>query len=784
VATPTLQEQEKLIKLLEKEEQLRIKIQRAKGEVVSKLEEEARLIAVRAEQQEKLIELLELDSTTRNKLLMQEMSLVNSLEDKGRIDVKLAEQKRQQLIEIAALSGTALDNAKKQLVVSQKQLKEQLDLNKAIQTGANAAEDMADSFARALGFGPSLTKNILDAVEAGGKFKDIFGKAGESLKKNFSKTGVIAFAVTNTLQMLKQFDEVLAEVASATGQGTAYASIIENSFDATSRFGTSLAESAESLTALQGSFAGFSGMTTGFAEKLNTSAMLLDRFGAGGEELGQRLNYLQFVLGKTGTELIKFNEDLVKFGMDLQVPPKIITSQYTSLIPKLSLFKDGGTKAFKEVAASAVSMGLDVKNGAQQLFELTEQFMDFESAADKVASINVVLGGSFVNAFDMVMAASKGPIEQVRLLQDAFSAAGKSFDDMGFYERRFLANELGVSFDTLTKIMNGQIKTEEEIKTTEEQMADAMLATADVMKKINSAIMGLTATLHPFITALTPVINALGIFIQYGGDILLIAYGLMTAFSAMTMRLTGLSLSAAITGDILKYRLAMGFAAVGAAMGGFFLGYILFNKFAEAFGEKTTKIVSGALAIAFAIAAIYAAVTVGASALPTIAGLAGLGAAFGAGAMGAFDKTDMVGMSGGIGGSLPNVPSFSDFKAGDSFNDAIVQDGMIHPIPSEDRAMTVLARPGGAIDLTAKASQRRTASANQQNENLTPMMVSMSNTMEKFVSTANKILTMDQPPIEVISKLDGRTISKTVVQNINKDFNLTTDARVPSEGFV
>lgn len=780
----TLQEQEQLIKLLEKEEELRIKIQRAKGEAVSKLEEEARLIAVRAEQQEKLIEYLSIDENARIAALANEEALLQLQLRRGQITQESYDKQFAVLDSIVGLDQASADARLQQLQTSQKLLKTQLDLNKAIQTGANAAEDMADSFARALGFGPSLTKNILDAVEAGGKFKDIFGKAGESLKKNFSKTGVIAFAINNTFQMLKQFDEVLAEVASATGQGTAYASIIENSFDATSRFGTSLAETAESLTALQGSFAGFSGMTTGFAEELNKSAMLLDRFGAGGEEFGQRLNYLQFVLGKTGTELIEFNKNLVKFGMDLQVPPKIITSQYTALIPKLSLFKDGGTKAFKEVAASAVAMGLDVKNGAQQLFDLTEQFMDFESAADKVASINVVLGGSFVNAFDMVMAASKGPIEQVRLLQDAFSAAGKSFDDMGFFERRFLANELGVSFDTLTKIMNGQIKTEEEIKTTEEQMMEAMLATADVMKKLNSALMGLTATLHPFITALTPVINALGIFIQYGGDILLIAYGLMTAFSAMTMRLTTLSLSAAITGDVLKYRLAMGFAAVGAAMGGFFLGYILFNKFAEAFGEKTAKIVSGALAIAFAIAAIYAAVTVGASALPTIAGLAGLGAAFGAGAMGAFDKTDMVGMSGGIGSSLPNVPSFSDFKAGDSFNDAIVQDGMIHPIPSEDRAMTVLARPGGAIDLTAKASQRRTASANQQNENLTPMMVSMSNTMEKFVSTANKILTMDQPPIEVISKLDGRTISKTVVQNINKDFNLTTDARVPSEGFV
>ena len=98
---------------------------------------------------------------------------------------------------------------------------------------------------------------------------------------------------------------------------------------------------------------------------------------------------------------------MARLAIGLEVPPDIIANQYTALIPKLSLFRDGGTKAFTDVAKAATQMGLDIDTGAQSLFDLSEGFMDFESAADKVASINVVLGGSFVNAFDMVLDYSK-----------------------------------------------------------------------------------------------------------------------------------------------------------------------------------------------------------------------------------------------------------------------------------------------------------------------------------------------------------------------------------------
>jgi len=210
----------------------------------------------------------------------------------------------------------------------------------------------------------------------------------------------------------------------------------------------------------------------------------------------------------------------------------------------------------------------------------------------------------------------------------------------------------------------------------------------------------------------------------------------------------------------------------GVAFAGFAAGYLAIKKF----GDYLTGPGMAALAVLSAMAGLMLMTTVVGA--PLGFALLGLAAALGLGAAGVISSGPAGQTAASDSPIGSSIGSFADFKMGSSVNDAIIQQGKITPIPSEDRATTVLARPGGAIDLTAEKSQKQLASGTD----LTPQMAKMTDTMNKFVAAANKVMTRDQPPVEVALNLDGRKLSKTVISNINKDFSLTNEARMPSEG--
>jgi hypothetical protein len=756
----TLKEQQELIKLLEKEEEQRIKIERLKGEAISKLEIQARLLAVQAEEQERLIDLLSLDEGHRQRALDLESDQIDALVKKGKISLKLGDQMLKSIMEIVAVEESDVEALKAQLASKQALLTQQLKNNAAIRDGATAAEQMADSFARAVGFGPSLTKNILDAAKAGGSLNDIYEKAGQSLKKSFSKEGVLAFAINNTAQLLKSFDEITAGLAASTGQGRDFAGVVEQAFSNTSDFATTLEDTAASVDGLFHSFVGFTNLSEAAKTSLVESATLMEKIGISAEETGERLTFFTTVLkmSKIGAE--NANNEIIRLAVGLGQGPKSLSAQFNQLIPQLSLFGKTGPEVFKKTAIAARQFGLDMNTGAQDLFNLTQGLQDFESAASKVATINVVLGGSFVNAFDLVMAAGKGPVAQVELLQDAFRQADKNMDDMGFHERKLLADDLGISFGNLQKIMEGQKLTEEDMLSTEEQMMKAMKDTASMMDQMNSAIQTLSASLTPLLQALTPVIQTFTTFVKFGGDVLLVMASIGTAAMILAKKIGVVN---ATVGTLA--------GTVGFAFAGFAGGYILIKKL----GDYLTGPWMTALAVMAATAGVALLTFGGPLGAGLGVGLLGFAAALGLGAAGVISTGAADTKPAETG---PSIGSFADFKMGSSVNDAIVQEGKITPIHSKDKAITMLAKPGGAIDLSAEKSQNQPTSGTD----LSPQMAQMTDTMNKFIAAANKVMTRDQPPVEIALNLDGRKITKTVISNINKDFSLTNEARMPSEG--
>lgn len=757
----TLDEQQELNRLLEQEAELRTKIDRLKGESITKAEELARKAKERAQNASEILDLLQLESKARADQIDANIVHIDREKERGQISAALAEQRKKALREIKALTS---GEAKSLEAVYQKNVQNlaiELKRKGLILDGVSAMDQMAENLSRAVGFGGSLTKNIIEATQAGGSFSDIFEKAGETLKNNFSKGGVLAFAINNTAQLLKAFDEIVAGLAASTGQGRDFAGVVEESFSNTSDFATSLEDTANAVDGLFSSFVGFNNLSEASKTSLTESATLMGRLGVDIQETGERLNYLTVALGMSVPEADKFNQSLIRLAQGLGMAPGALTAQFNQLIPKLSLFKDGGKKAFEETAIAARQLGLDLKTGVQDLFALTEGLQDFESAADKVASINVVLGGSFVNAFDLVMGAAEGPVAQVKQLQDAFQQAGKSFDDMGFYERKFLADSMGVSFDNLTKIMNGQINTEEDLKTTEEQMRDAMQATASTMETLNAAIQSMSASLTPLLLALKPFVELFATFVKAGGDIVLTFAAIGVGAEMLAVKLKATEVAA---------------KKIGIAFGGFFAGFLLFNKLKSEFNlKRETAMILG---LAVAVAALAVAMTAGAAAVPIASGLAALGIGFAA--AGAMDsgspkpKTQK-----DIGAS---IGSFTDFQATPGMATGGKVSGAGVALVGETGPELVSLPRGAQVTNRNDTADFVKRSAGQGGADLKPAVEQMMKTMNQFIAAANQVMTRSQPPVEVALNLDGRKLTKKIVSNINKDFSLTNEARLPSEG--
>ncbi len=335
---------------------------------------------------------------------------------------------------------------------------------------------------------------------------------------------------------------------------------------------------------------------------------------------GEMMRELQFAFGKTAEEANEFTRTLAKMAIGLGAPPKAIQQQYMQLIPQLSFFGDRGDQVFSKVARAAKDLGMSVKTGAVEIFNMTKDLDTFSGSAQKVAAMNLTLGGSFINAFDLTMAAAKGPVEQVKMLQDAFSAAGKSIDDLGFFEAKFLADSMGISFTNLQKVMKGQITMEEAQITSEEKLVEILGKASTMGEKLIAAVQNMAGPFETLTRALVPLITGFANFVGFMDGIPALAALTFIAFRKLTLATASMGTAA---------------ATASFAFAGIFAGFLVFEKLKSIFPtmKKGTVMLIGlgtAAAIALtALTAGKAGFTIGAGMLAAMKGIAALGVGMG-----------------------------------------------------------------------------------------------------------------------------------------------------------
>jgi len=134
------------------------------------------------------------------------------------------------------------------------------------------------------------------------------------------------------------------------------------------------------------------------------------------------------------------------------------------------------------------------------LLALTKKFDTFDGAADSVGKLNALLGGPYLNTLELV--AETDPSKRFEILKERVDMAGKSFDDMEYYERKALATAIGLNEQQLALMMQGDINLIKEPKKSQAELAELAKQTAqfnDIMEELGQIAKGLAVSFAPWL---------------------------------------------------------------------------------------------------------------------------------------------------------------------------------------------------------------------------------------------------------------------------------------------
>ena len=169
----------------------------------------------------------------------------------------------------------------------------------------------------------------------------------------------------------------------------------------------------------------------------------------------------------------------------------------------------GGKKAlevFVEMQKQSKALGIEIGklNGI-----VGNTWDTFEGAAQRAGGLNAILGGDFLNATQMLNATES---ERVMLLKKSIEASGQNWQSMDKFQKLSIMNTLGIKDQAEAEAMFGKSvsSTEDQMKkkvNTETTLAQAQLAGADAMRKMELAQRGQVKEMQKMVALLTEMLN-------------------------------------------------------------------------------------------------------------------------------------------------------------------------------------------------------------------------------------------------------------------------------------
>lgn len=518
-------------------------------------------------------------------------------------------------------SGESIQKNAKEIVKARKLFNEYTE---SLEAASSSVGRFTNSIAGALGINVDFNSSFLGTIASFGKMEG----ASEALAENFNKTftaaniGASAFTkVAETTALLTYAtDEAIASFNVSTGAARLYANEIISLNNDLFLSGVTAGDAATAFAAMSTNITDLKNISPSSRREISETVSILGEMGISADTATSNIQFMQKSLGIAVSESARYQRELFVLGQEIGMPPAEMAENFRNAAPQLAVFGKSAGKVFKDLQVAARASGLEV----QELLSIVEQFDTFEGAAESVGKLNAILGGPFLNSMEMVM--ETDPTSRMRMLSDALTSAGRSFDDMTYYERRAITAAAGLNdVNQLALVMSGNFelagievnKSASEI----EDMAARQKEFSSITQDLTEIMMSFAFSVRPVITFVKELLsvteNAINSFNETGEAVTGVERSFGSLMATLGAGLVGIAAGAGIISGLGTVIFSIGSAIVTSAAG--LAASILGVGTAAATGGAAASIgAAGMLAFGAAVLGVGAGIALVISSLATL----------------------------------------------------------------------------------------------------------------------------------------------------------------------
>jgi len=483
-----------------------------------------------------------------------------------------------------------------------------------------------------------LSGKFVNAFEEGSSLKDVVGQMAGGLYETIRPSNLFGAALTKianaTYELNAGLMTSMGTLMESTTAGIEYTPVLANITDQNLKLNMGQVEAQESLAELLTNMKAFSTLSMENQQRLATTTTMMRKFGVDASATGNALDVLVSSLKMTAIEAEKTVADFTGLAHAIGEPAGVVFNNIPKAQNMIAQFGKQGVDEFKKLSASSKALAVELGS----LLSIAEGFDTFETAADKVGSLNALLGGAYFDTVTMVAATEQ---ERIRLLIEGVQAQGKSWESLDRWEKKALANAAGINDLTeANKMFSMSLSAYDELQNLAansemalSDLSDEAFKNLSTQEKFETLMLRLTPILDDVALILDTVVTHMSDFFDWmkevtGGGamfkgvmigimaILLKGTGILKLFtiplgllSGLYTSLTGAAASsapalglsskalyassiAAKTAAAASYAAAAGIAAIGFSIGAAFagIGYLIqsFGSLFKILGELPT----------------------------------------------------------------------------------------------------------------------------------------------------------------------------------------------------
>ena len=461
-------------------------------------------------------------ATRQNELVEAKLEIENNI-------LKIMKKEYEEAVKQGELTDQQIQQYETQLA-AQREITSELEAQRYITEGmADAQGDIASAALKFAGITGkmNLTAKFAGMVGQTGSLKQAFADLADEIGNTASKAmlinatsqkisqGIMAI-VAMMIEQALALDTVLSQTTQNLNVNREYASTIDDVYQAQKLNGLSAAQAGESFQSLHTQMSSFSQQSEGMRMSITQTGAQLSQLGVSAGSFADGMDMSVQALRMSADEARRAQTDLARFAGDLGVAPETMAAGFAQAGPHLAKFGSNAVKSFKNVAKAAKETGIEMN----RIMDYTAQFDTFEGAAERVGALNAALGGDYLNTMDLME--ETDPAKRIQMITDAISASGKSFEEMGYYEKQMFAQAGGFSdVEELSRAMSGSLD-DNATSTAENAMSQEELARINRENlSLQQKMAATLAELAPGIMKIVSVFHKLMIpvmkFVEYGG---------------------------------------------------------------------------------------------------------------------------------------------------------------------------------------------------------------------------------------------------------------------------